>query len=557
MPLPLHKMERQNNQTLKIKQIDMKKTLIINIGNSIIHIEEDAYEVLTAYLNEIKQHFAKNADDFEIVTDIENRIAEMFTEILQAGQKQVIELADVEGVIAQMGRVQDFQTEEEEEAPTTNNFANFGAEKKLYRDTDEGAIAGVCAGLGHYLNMEARWLRLIFFVLAFVGGTGILAYIILWIATPRAISRSEKMEMKGEATNLYGYKRSFDEELAAFKENMKSANEQFRPMVKRSGNFITETVNAIGRLFGATTVIIMKVIAGAFIVCGFGMLIGLIICLAAFLGFWDSNAYDYFPLSIINEGFRNEIVLGAFVVAFIPILALVLFAIRVAFNKTAINKTLSFSLLIIWLIGAASTVYFAAKITSEFQEHAELVQTTEIKAYPTYVIDVDKSMAFSKQDSLNYQINKIDLGNRVIIDNDDEHPFRVPRNVRIEILKSDNNKTTMVQTYESQGKTFPIALRNAQNINYDYTQKDSLITLSPRLHLKKESIWRNQEVHITLKVPVGTRLMLNNNIYNYLQFYYYSCNTDNNYDSPYREWIMTEDGLKCKSELDQPKSENP
>lgn len=534
----------------------MKKTIIINIGNSIIHIEEDAYEILTTYLNEIKQHFAKNADDFEIVTDIENRIAEMFGEMLQTGQKQVIELADVESVIAQMGRVQDFQTEEEE-APAAAPFNQFAADKKLYRDTDEGVIAGVCAGLGHYLNIEARWVRLIAFLLIFLGGTGILAYLILWIATPRAISRSERMEMKGEATNLYGYQRSFDEELAAFTANMKSANEKFRPMVKRSGNLITELVNAIGRLLGTTGVLIMKLIAGAFIVCGFGMLIGLIICLAAFLGFWDSNAYDYFPFSVINEGFRNEIVLSAFVTAFIPILAFILFAIRVAFNKTAINKTLSFSLLIIWLCGAAATVYFTAKITSEFQEHAELVQTTELKAYPTYVIDVDKSMAFSKQDSLAYQINEIDLGNRVIVDDNDDHPFRIPRNVRIEILKSDNNKTTMVQTYESQGKTFAIALKNAQNINYKYTQKDSLISLSPRLHLKNESVWRNQEVHITLKVPVGTRLMLNNNIYNYLQFYYYSCNTDNNYDSPYREWIMTEEGLKCKSELEQPREQTP
>jgi hypothetical protein len=61
----------------------MKKTLNINIGNSIIHIEEDAYEILTAYLNEVKFHFSRSADNLEIVTDIENRIAELFTEILR------------------------------------------------------------------------------------------------------------------------------------------------------------------------------------------------------------------------------------------------------------------------------------------------------------------------------------------------------------------------------------------------------------------------------------------------------------------------------------------
>jgi len=535
----------------------MKKTLIINIGNTIIHIEEDAYEILTAYLNEIKYHFAKNADDFEIITDIENRIAEMFAEILATAQKQVIELADVESVMAQMGRVQDFQTEDEEDMPKANAQSTaYEGEKKLYRDTDEGVIAGVCAGLGYYLNIETRWVRLAAFLSIFLSGAGILAYIILWVVMPRAVTRSEKMAMKGEATNLYGYKKSFEVELAAFNEKMKSANEHFKPLLRNSGNFITELIKVLGTFLTGTGKLIMKFIAGTFIVCGFAILVCLIICLAAFLGFWDSNAYEYFPLSIINENFRDGIVFGAFLVFFIPVLAFVLFAVRVAFNKKAINKTVSFALLIIWLIGVSSTAYYATKISSEFKEHAELVQSNELKNYPTYVIDVDKGMEFTSEDSLAYNIKELDFGNRVIVDDNDDHPFRVPRNVRIEIEKSDNGKTLIVQTYESQGKTFPIALRNAQNINYKYTQKDSLLTLSPRLRLKKESIWRNQEVHISLKVPVGTRLLLNNSIYNYLQFNYYSCSNEENSDGDYREWIMTEDGLKCKSELDQPKEES-
>jgi len=533
----------------------MKKTIIINIGNSIIHIEEDAYEILTAYLNEIKQHFAKSADDFEIVTDIENRLAEMFIEILQGRTVQVIEMVDVQNVIAQMGSVKDFQTDDE--APETFSQASFLGNKKLYRDTDEGVIAGVCAGLGHYLSMEARWIRLAAFLSVFLGGAGILAYLILWITMPRAVTRSEKMEMKGEATNLFGYNKSFEEELAAIKANMKSANEHLQPMVKRSTSFITEFIQSIGRLIGTAGVIIVKLFAGAFILAGFCMLVGLIICLAAFLGFWDSSTYDFFPLSIINEGYRNELIVSAFVVCFVPILAFVLFAIRVAFNKMAINKSLSFSLLIVWLLGVSFTVYYAAKISAEFQEHAELVQSTELKSYPTYIIDVDRNMAFSKADSLNYNINEIDLGNRVIVDDANDHPFRVPRNVRIEIAKSENGKTSMVQTYEAQGKTFPIALKNAQNINYNYTQKDSLLTLSPRLYLKKEGSWRNQEVLITLKVPVGTKLLLNSNIYDYLQFYYYSCNDENENNGIYREWVMTADGLKCKSEIDQTTKQTP
>ncbi|HTM99715.1 MAG TPA: PspC domain-containing protein [Pedobacter sp.] len=523
----------------------MKKTIIINIGNSIVHIEEDGYEILTAYLNEIKQHFAKTADDFEIVTDIENRIAEMFAEILQAGQVKVITLVDVESVITQMGRVQDFQTDEDE--PVASNFANYTGDKKLYRDTDDAMLAGVCSGLGHYLNIEARWIRIIALCCVFLGGAGILAYLILWIAIPRAITRSERMEMKGESTNLYGYKRNFEEELAAFKENMQS-----NPMVKRSGNFITEIVSAIGRGANALGRALSKTIAGIIIVMGSAFLISLVVCLAAFLGFWDTETYNYFPLSIVNEGYRSTIAFAAFTVLFVPVLALVLFSIRVAFNKTAINKTLSFGLLIIWLAGVSVSVYYAAKISSEFKEHAELVQTTPILPFSTYILDADQSMVLNREDSINYQLDKGGFQNRTIVDDSDDHPFRVPRNVHISIEKSETSKPLLIQNYEAQGKTFNIALQNAKNINYSFTQKDSTLTFSPRILLKDNANWRNQEVHLTLKVPVGTRLMLNDNVYSYLNFYHYNCGADEYQKGVYKEWVMTEDGIKCKAELNKP-----
>ncbi|SFG65502.1 PspC domain-containing protein [Pedobacter insulae] len=523
----------------------MKKTIIINIGNSIVHIEEDGYEVLTAYLNEIKQHFAKTADDFEIVTDIENRIAEMFAEILQAGQVQVITLVDVERVIAQMGRVQDFETAEDE--PVAANFANYAGDKKLYRDTDDAMLAGVCSGLSHYLNIEARWVRIIALCCIFLGGAGVLVYLILWIAIPRAVTRSERMEMKGESTNLYGYNRKFEEELAAFKDNMQSS-----PSFKRSGNFITEIISAIGRAANALGRILSKTIAGIIIVMGFAFLLSLVFCLAAFLGFWDTEAYQYFPLSVINEDYRSTLAFAAFAILFVPVLALVLFSIRVAFNKTAINKTLSFGLLIIWLVSVSVGVYYAAKISSEFKEHAELVQTTPIIPFKTYILDADQSMVFNREDSIDFQLDKGGFQNRIIVDDSDDHPFRVPRNVHIRIEKSETGKHLLVQNYEAQGKTFNIALQNAKNISHTFIQKDSTLTFSPRILLKNNANWRNQEVHLTLKVPVGTRLMLNDNIYKYLNFYHYNCTAEEYQKGVYREWIMTEDGIKCRAELDKP-----
>ena len=104
----------------------MEKTIIINIGNTIIHIEESAYELLKAYLNEVKGYFANHADDLEIVTDIENRIAELLTEQLEEQKKQVVDAANVNSVIAQMGRVQDFDTTAEgEEEPVAQSAYQY------------------------------------------------------------------------------------------------------------------------------------------------------------------------------------------------------------------------------------------------------------------------------------------------------------------------------------------------------------------------------------------------------------------------------------------------
>ena len=80
----------------------MKKTLTVNLGGTVFHIDEDAYRLLDNYLCNLRLHFRKQEGAEEIVNDIENRISELFAEKLSAGS-QVITIADVEEVIARMG----------------------------------------------------------------------------------------------------------------------------------------------------------------------------------------------------------------------------------------------------------------------------------------------------------------------------------------------------------------------------------------------------------------------------------------------------------------------
>jgi phage shock protein PspC (stress-responsive transcriptional regulator) len=56
--------------------------------------------------------------------------------------------------------------------------------KKLYRLTGDLKIAGVCAGLGDYFEIDPLVFRLLFLLSVFFGGLGVLAYVIMWIMVP-------------------------------------------------------------------------------------------------------------------------------------------------------------------------------------------------------------------------------------------------------------------------------------------------------------------------------------------------------------------------------------
>jgi phage shock protein C len=56
--------------------------------------------------------------------------------------------------------------------------------KRLFRSEDDSVIAGVCGGLGKYLDVDPVLIRIAAVILVFAGGAGILLYVIGWIAIP-------------------------------------------------------------------------------------------------------------------------------------------------------------------------------------------------------------------------------------------------------------------------------------------------------------------------------------------------------------------------------------
>ena len=76
----------------------MNKTVNINLAGIFFHIDENAYAKLQRYLEAIKRSFTDPQGRSEIISDIEARISELFTERMKT-EKQVISITEVEEVI--------------------------------------------------------------------------------------------------------------------------------------------------------------------------------------------------------------------------------------------------------------------------------------------------------------------------------------------------------------------------------------------------------------------------------------------------------------------------
>lgn len=187
----------------------MKKVVEVNIGGINFTIEDDAYIRLKSYLSRFEATLPLE-DAKEIMVDIEIRVSELFQKEIKY-PNQVVDDKIVTSVINCLGEVENTDEPEENTSNNTSNRRKMRTEKKLYRNPDGKIISGVCSGLSEYFNIDVTLIRIVFLVALFGYGSTLILYIVLAIAMPKAITVSQKMEMRGEsvtAENIKNYTNS-------------------------------------------------------------------------------------------------------------------------------------------------------------------------------------------------------------------------------------------------------------------------------------------------------------------------------------------------------------
>lgn len=494
----------------------MNKTVNINLAGTFFHIDEDAYEKLNRYLNAIKRSFSDPQGSDEIIKDIEARIAELFSEKLDS-YKQVITVKELDEVIAIMGQPEDYAIDEElftdsaHKDDKSSEYQNLKGDKKLYRDSDNKYIGGVSSGLGHYIGLDVVWIRLIWVLLTiFSSGTFILIYIIFWILVPEAVTTADKLTMRGEPVNISNIEKKFKETYDNVADKLKNADyDAYGKKIKTGSETFFDSV---GKVLLALLTVFVKFIGVIIILVAATTLISLFITLfitgiSGFFGNWYTDVFHIVNDTQIPIWLLSILI---FIVVGIPFFFLFILGLKILVeNLKSIGRATKLTLLGLWLIAVFSLITLGVFQFIERSNEGNVIQTEElnIKAGDTIYLAMNSNPHFEKDGvrrsrfSLRYN------------ENDEQVLFS--NNIRLIVRSTKDATASLMLNRKAKGRDYMEAKNRAEAISYQYTFENNNLKLNSYFLADLEDKYRDQELEVTLYLPVGSNLYADNNTYSF------------------------------------------
>src|SRR5690606_9962653 len=379
----------------------MNKTVNINLAGIFFHIDEDAYLKLQRYLESIKRSFTDSQGRSEIISDIEARIAELFSERVKH-DKQVIGIKEVDEVIAIMGQPEDYLVDDDifEDEPQSTSYKKTAPSKKLFRDTDNSYISGVSSGLGHYLGIDSVWMRLLWIVLTIAsGGTFIVIYILFWILVPAATTTAEKIMMTGEPVNISNIEKKIKDGFETVADNVSEAAKNVSNSVSGAAKKTSSSIKSSSKNFFDTIADIIlfffKIIAkfiGIML-----MFVGAVTLIALIIALFSVGVVDIIHIpgmnfvNIANSG-NTPIWLVSLFVLFavgIPFFFLFYLGLKILINNLkSIGNIAKFTLLGLWLFSIIALVIIGIREASERAFNERVVDKQELRLKSTDTLKI-------------------------------------------------------------------------------------------------------------------------------------------------------------------------
>ncbi|MEQ1554419.1 MAG: PspC domain-containing protein [Ferruginibacter sp.] len=578
----------------------MKQVININFQGRVVPIEVTAYEILKSYIESLTRHFEKEEGKDEIINDIENRIGELFQERIKTGATCIVD-DDVNAIIKSIGRPEDFDdadtatssanTKADNQQQT--NFTTASGKRRLFRDENHKVVGGVCSGLANYFDIDIAIVRIIFAILFFTFGFGLIPYIILWIAVPssaitvigsrkkklfrdtddkyiagvcsgishyfginvwipralfllpmlsvfsrngwdgpfgvfdnlhfnfdagtffiyiilwivlpEANTTAEKLEMKGEKVDMNSIKESVVEEMKGVQQRVQKFGKEAATLATEKGKvFGTEATTVVkkgGRSFGDIIVILVKVFV--YFILG---VVAFALITSLFAG--GIAAINVFPAKdfILKAGWQSAFAWGTLIFFIIaPMIAVITWVIRKITKTKSNSKLLSLGFSAMWVIGWVSVIFLIASLSKDFKRSSNPNEQEVFLTNPTL-----NSLEITTNKTGSYYRNR-NWFRTDPFDGIDEDTLFI-NNIKINIVKSTSDSFRVTTMKMARGATKIYADTLASLINFNALQKDSLLIIDRGISINKIDKFRNQHIVLTVFVPIGKKIKINGNL---------------------------------------------
>ena len=386
----------------------MKKTISISIAGEVFYIEEDAYNKLDSYLEAIKKKFSKDGEK-EVVDDIESAIAEGF--IRQSkGRERLLSLEDIEEMIETMGTVEDIVGEDETSAREESEEEDKCCSgRRIYRDKENKMIAGVCSGLGSYFDIDPTILRILFILLAFLNGIGIVAYVVLWLAIPEAKTASDRLMMKGEKVTIEGIREVAEDRVPNRGETVESG---IGGILHKITEIFAVIANALLKLIKILIKVFFKVLGFVLVVAGIFAVFGIIFG----FGFGAMGSSALIIKFFASFGGLKAALLAilAFIIAVLPLLFLIFIGSSMMARKPMFRLSGVIAGLVIWLLAIGGCLAIVSvKYGTVINERANapiISKTYDLDKFDSVDIGNLSKVSIEKGETASVTVNGTDRG---------------------------------------------------------------------------------------------------------------------------------------------------
>jgi phage shock protein PspC (stress-responsive transcriptional regulator) len=408
--------------------------------------------------------------------------------------------------------------------PSSASVVIGSTRKKLFRDTEDKIIAGVCSGIANYFGTNV-WIPRILFLLPFLSFVSkwshwayfpdffrfsfspgaLIIYIILWLVIPEATTTSEKLEMKGEKVDMNTIKNSVMEEMKGMQQRAEKFGHEAKTFAQEKGKVLGAEIAPLakrgGRSLGDVIALLFKIFAYFIIGC---IAISVIAALFAF----GVVAIGLFPIKdfVLTEGWQNVFAWGTliFFIA-VPIIGIITWIIR-RITKTKTNrKLMRTSFFAMWFLGLFCFFALFYSVLRDFRSISSINEEDIVLVNPA-VKKLEITTLSPEKKFYRNQWFKMQPFSAL----DDDTAF--VRNVEIQIVKSNTDSFRVTMLRMANGHNRRAADTMVETIKFNAYQSDSLLVIDKGIQINKTDKFRNQRVIITIYVPVGKQIRVADNV---------------------------------------------